>query len=314
MSNKLLLLVFLLLLGAWGLSEWVFTKKESSFKTELIQLDTARVDQIIIQPRGGAEELTLSKSEGGWIVTQGDLHVKAKPGSVEQLLGPLLLVKTKRIAAKQSDKWATYEVEEGQGARLQLFDGKDRLEDFIIGKFDFNPQTRAAISFLRLSGENEVYAVDGMPFITMPQTFDGFRNKSLIRMERAMEVTDFTMTLPDTIFHFSKSTGDWLVNNDQLLDSMKVENYLNILRNIDGDRFANDFEDAKVDFMPTYQLKIEGQQIEIPFEVTCYADTTRQEPFVFRSNRNTESYFSSDSTGLFATFFAPITTFLPERK
>ncbi|MEN0002940.1 MAG: DUF4340 domain-containing protein [Bacteroidota bacterium] len=310
MTNRLLLLVLVLLLGVWGLSELVFTKKTSTFKTELIQIDTATVTQFVIQPKGGGQEIMVNRAEDGWIVSNSDLSINAKAGSVDGLLNALSLVKTKRVAAKKAEKWIAYEVGEGQGTRIQIFEGKSLLEDIIVGKFDFNPQTRAAFSFIRLNGENEVYAVDGMPFITLPQSFDAFRNKNLIRMTREMEVTDFSLQFPDTTHTFSKSTGQWVADGAIALDSMKVENYLNTLRNIDGELFADTFEDSKITYMDKHRFEMRGDNIATPFVVDCYTDTTSTLPFVLRSNTNTDSYFSSDSSGVFAKFFVPVSTFL----
>lgn len=303
MTNRMLLLVLVVLLAIWGFSKLLAPKKDRTFKTELIEVDTAAIQSIVLTPGGEEVEVTLSRSNNAWIASDGTSNVKAKKGSVAAWLNVLQLVKTNRIAAKKAEKWPEFELGDDQGLRIQVYDGSNKLEDFILGKFDFNPELRTATSYIRLSGENEVYATDGMPFITVGRKFDDFRDNTIIRMTREMEVTNFELQLPDTTLRFSKQSGDWMINESLALDSMKVENYLNFLRNISGETVAEDFDDSQLNNLEQRTLRLSGNQIATPFMVYCYTDTTRSEPFVIRSNQNPETYFSSDSSGIFNKFF-----------
>lgn len=315
MNNKILLFVLVALLAIYGLSRLLSGNKETSFRTELIKVDTAAVNSITIDPRGEEPPFTLKKESGQWIATRDALSIKAAQSAVQSLLTNLSLIKTKHIAAKSEDKWAEYQVADTSGTRVQVYGpGGKLLEDFIIGKFDFQQapgapqqmqfqqQQPIITSFIRLSGENETYAVEGMQIISMGQGFDSYRNKDILRMTREMEVTAFEYQLEDTLIRFQKTPEGWATDG-LMLDSMKVENYLNVLRNLSGTAFADDFDELAAGQLPRQQLSLSGNNIEEPFRVTVYRDTTREKPFVIFSNYNPDAYFASDSSGVYQKLF-----------
>lgn len=318
MNNKTLLLILVVLVAVYGLSRLFSGKKEATFSAELIKVDTAAVSSITIDPRGEEAPFSLKKEGEQWIATREALSIKASQSAVQSLLGNLALIKTKHIAAKSKEKWAEYQVADTSGTRVQIFtDGGKLAEDFIIGKFDFQQappsqqpmqfqqQQPIITSFIRLSGENEIYAVEGMQIISMGQGFESYRNKDLIRMKREMEVTAFEYRMEDTLIQFQKTPEGWATNG-QPLDSMKVENYLNVLRNLPGSDFADDFDELSASQLPQQQLSISGNNIEEPFLITVYRDTTREKPFVIRSNYNPDTYFASDSSGIYGKLFQSV--------
>ncbi|MCB0585239.1 MAG: DUF4340 domain-containing protein [Phaeodactylibacter sp.] len=325
MNNKILLIVLVALLAIYGLSRLFSGNKKTTFKAELIQVDTAAVSSITISPRGEEPPFTLKKEGGQWIATRDALSTKASQGAIQSLLGNLSLIKTKRIAAKSKDKWAEYQVVDSAGTRIQVYGGGgDLLEDFIIGKFDFQqaPQPQQPMqfqqqqqpiitSFIRLSGENETYAVEGMQVLSMGQGFDSYRNKNLLKMKKEMEVNAFEYQLGDSLLRFQKTMDGWATDGI-VLDSMKVENYLNVLRNLSGTTFADDFDELSAGQYPQQQLTISGNNIEEPFRITVYRDTTREKPFVIFSNYNPETYFASDSSGIYSKLFKPVESFQAE--
>ena len=322
MNNKILLIILVALLAIYGLSKLFSGNKETTFKTELIQVDTAAVSSITITPRGEEPPFTLKKESGQWIATRGPLSIKAAQSNVQSLLNNLSLIKTKHIAAKSPDKWVEYQVTDTSGTHIQIYgDGGELMEDFIIGKFDFQQapgapqqmpmqqQQPIITSFIRLNGENETYAVEGMQVISMGQGFESYRNKDIIRMKREMEVTAFEYQLEDTLIQFQKTPEGWAANGLPL-DSMKVENYLNVLRNLPGTTFADDFDELAASQYPQQQLTLSGNNIQEPFRVTVYRDTTREAPFVISSNYNPDTYFVSDSSGVYQKLFEPVGAFV----
>lgn len=307
MNNKLLLFILLGLLAIYGLSRLFSGKKDSTFQAELIALDSTEVASLKLDPKGEeAIPFTLKKEDGRWFATQDELTVPANEGAMQSLLAGLAMVQTKYIAAKDKDKLSEYEVEEGQGHHVQVYDEKGKLlKDFFIGRFDVNQQARTITSFIRLNGQNEVYAVDGMQTMAFGRAFIDYRDKELIKMKREMEVTAFDYVLSDTALQFQKTAGGWQCGSEKL-DSMKVEDYLNVLRNVSGENFADDFDELQAAQYPQQQLIIRGNNMMEPFEVAVYRDTTRELPFVIHSNYNPNTYFASDSAGLYKKLFLPV--------
>ncbi|NUQ26882.1 MAG: DUF4340 domain-containing protein [Saprospiraceae bacterium] len=303
-TNKTLLIVFVALLVLYGLNRLLSGRGDSNFNSELIKIDTAAVSAVnIIIKQPEEAEITLKREGADWIVSNGQLSVKAQSAAVEELLSAISLIKTNQIAATQAGSWADYGVDEEHGTQVTVYSNDKELESFVVGKFSFNPQTQTAISFLRINGENEVYAIDGMQAMSLNKSFEGYRNLELLKMKRDMVVTSFNCELPDTTLRFSKTGGPWLLNGKTPLDSMDVENYLNTLRNLPGATFADDFDETRAEKFQYARLTLEGDNIPAPFVVDCYRDTSRQRPFILHSSHNRDAWFDSDTSGVYRQLF-----------
>ncbi len=311
MNNKTLLFVFLALLGIYGLSQVFSGKKSRSFKAELITVDSAAVTSVMINPKGKSEEVTLRKEGKKWIVSNGAINVRAVPGEVNNLLTSLMLIKSNRIAAKNETKWADFEVGEGEGTRIRVYEDEELTYDFILGKFNFNQQNRSSTAYIRLNGEKEVYAIDGFQTLTMGRGFESYRNKILSKMNPEAVINSFRLQTPDTTFLIQKSANGWQLNNDQILDSMKVENYLNALRNLSGTTFADNFDETLAEEKQINQLRLEGERLDEQIIITAYQDTTRIMPYILHSSLNQEAWFSSDSSGVYQKIFPGLDHFVP---
>ena len=298
MNNKLLLGVFVGLLLIYGLSKLFSGKKETSFKTELIQLDSASVSKIEIFPKGGGA-FVLQKEGEDWFATKDGLSVKAMPSTVGSLLTGLKEVKTKQIAAKNKDKWESYEVDDANATKIKVSSGDKALESFYVGRLSFNQQARTATSYLRLEGEDEVYAVDGFQGMTFNRSFEDFRNKQLSITTPEVLFTNVAINYGDRTLDLLRTPEGWK-SGDLLMDSMKVENYLNQFRNLSGETFADDFDAAISSSLPKQSVSLQGNNLIAPIEISVFTDSTRTSPYLIVSSINPTSYFSSDSSGVYS--------------
>ncbi len=311
MNNKTLFFIFLGLLAIYGLSQVFTGKRTSNFDTELIQVDTSQVNRIIINTKPPAsEEITLQREGAGWIASSGSVNTKATSTAIQSLLSNIRLIQTKYIAANSEEKWADYEVGEEQGTRIQVFDGETLLEDFISGRFAFDQQAQTGTSYIRLMSGKEVYAVDGFQTLTLGQGFNSYRNRMLTNTPPNTAFEEVTIAQGDESFTLSKGPAGWMFG-DQLLDSMKVENYVQQFTNLRGETFADDFDELAAANYKFGQVSLKGPQVPQGFSIDIYRDTSRINPFVFQSNQNPETWFDSDSTGLFQQLVKGITDFLP---
>jgi hypothetical protein len=305
MSNRILLFIFVALLALYGLSRLGSGRKERSFRTELIQLDTAAISRALITPKAGeGPQITLHKENREWIVSNGLVHAKATPAAIEGLMRALALIRAQYIAAKGKDKWTDYGVDENQATRVRVYQGEKLLEDFYVGRFNFNPQTQQGVSYVRLAGQDEVYAVDGFQVMTFNQEFHDYRNRSLSRMTAGMRVTALEWQSPDTTLRLALRGERWLLDQEgAVLDSLRMDRYLNTLRNLSGDQFADDFDEVLAQGLPQHTLRLSGEGIEPPLFIHCVRDTTRERPFVMFSSQYPENYFAVDSAGLYRQVF-----------
>ena len=308
----MLLIVFLVLLGVFGLSQLFTGKRTKSFKSDLIQVDSAKVTSLVINPKApGENEITLKKEDNGWIASNGTISVKAIEGPISNLLSNLVLIKTKRIAAKSPEKWAEYEVEEGKATRVQVYADSKLLEDFFVGRFSFNQQAQTSTAFIRLNGENEIYAVDGFKTLSFGQGFAAYRDKVLTKMDPGMRITQFSYAVDNATTNYQFANGQWTLEGQTVLDSIKVENFLNGFRNFSGTEFNDAFDEVQANSFPVKTLTIKGDNMLEPFVINCYIDSTQTKPFTIHSNYN-EAYFLSDSAGIYTRIFKNPGDFLSE--
>ncbi|GJM31320.1 MAG: hypothetical protein DHS20C18_03210 [Saprospiraceae bacterium] len=310
MNKKTVLLVFLASLGIYALTQVFASRKIDHFQAELINLDTAVVQTVIINTKKDLEEITLSREGQIWIASNGKINVRAVSTEVDKLLSALSLIRSKRIAAKVAEKWSEYEVGQGEGTRLRVYTNAGLVYDFIVGKFGFNQQSQRSISYLRLTGEKEVYAIDG--FQALSRGFDAYRNKVLSKLTKGAQVTTFSFLNGDTSFVFSRHPEGWLLNDQETVNSAKVESYLTTLEKISGNVFADDFDETQASEKQINQLQLEGDQLPVPILIRAYLDTTRTNPYVLHSSLNKEAWFSSDSSGVYLSIFKDPVVFREE--
>lgn len=302
MNNKFLFLLLCALIGIYLVNRWMSGNRDRSFQTELIAIDTARVTSVTILPKGGqaADEVTLKRESGGWIASKGAVSTRSPQDPIDALLAQLSLIKSERIVANKEEKWSEYEVGEGQGTRIRVYAGEKLLEDFMVGRFNFNQQNRTMTTYLRLDGEREVYAVDGMQTMGLNSGFDTYRNRQVLDLDPVtLNRFNWESTNPDSIFRAERVDGSWLANGENVLDSASVSGFLQPLQTLRGTAFADDYPGARDRAEYLGKLSLWPQDGDEPVEVECYFDSTRAQPFVFHSSFNPDAYFASDSTGLY---------------
>ncbi len=299
--NRTLWIIFLVLLGMYGLSQLLGTRKSRSFQADLVRIDTAQIDRIVIA-MPDEPEFTLTRQEDGqWWVTNGKVSAPALHSVVNPMLHTLTRIRAQRVAAKKPERWKDYQVDSSQGTRIQVYRGNKLLEDFVVGKFNFDPQLQSATAYLRLGNQPEVFAVDGFAVMNLAQDFDSFRRKTITRFQRK-EVTSVRLQ-GEPAWELQKDSTRWLLNG-MPADSAQVARYLNSLASVSGHEFADDF-DPNVAGNPKMVLYIEQNASPPQIEVKCWHDTLRAQPFVIHSSMNPDAFFASDSAGIFKRLFLP---------
>lgn len=306
MNNKTLFLIFAVLLAIYGISNLMSNKTDRSFKTDLISIDTSQVTSLTIFPKSDDhQEILLQKNNGQWVATQGNVTTVANGLAVNTLLNNIQLIKTKRVAAKKEERWKDYEVDEANGTRIKVFAGSTLLEDFIVGRFSFDQQTRQGLSFIRISEEAEVYAVDGFMSMTLGQGFDAYRNKNLLKVNKEA-VASIQLTKQDgSSQNFTHANSQWTKDNIAI-DSTAMAGYLNGLQNVMGSDFADDVDETSINSLLYGVINIFKTNDPTPITLTCYQDLPKEKAYIFKSSQNTDAYFRSDESGLFKKLFVDL--------
>lgn len=294
-NNKILAIVFFVLLGIWILKNFVSQPKTRSFRATLVQVDTSMVNKIMLYPKGNeGEYIQLSKNGSEWKASNGTLDVPAESARVGSLLGQLVSVPTKQLITKSAEKHADYEVNEEKGKIIELYQGEELVNKLIFGRFNFNQNTRTGTSYARLADEDDVYALDGFMSMSFDTDFNSFRNKKLMSLSIA-EIKGLVYNGNPII---PAESGMW--NYSELeIDSLAMANYLNGLSSPTGTNFSDAFIPSSE---PDKSLQITADNRIGPITIQAFAENDK---FIIKSSEN-DAFFESDSVGIFNTIFGKL--------
>lgn len=184
-------------------------KSNSTFKEEIVGIDANAVTSILLSPQSnGGQEIKIEKDgSGNWTVT--DETGATQPGDSSKITSMISMIETikpQRVVSKNKDKWTEYKVEGSESTRLKVIEGDKTTLDMLVGKFsvgqpktppnagNLTPQQQMQLqqqqqqrpeitSYVRLEGEDAIYAVDGMLSFAFNQGASAF----VIAPEPAME-------------------------------------------------------------------------------------------------------------------------------
>lgn len=277
----LLLVILAVMLGLYFLLTYN-TAKESNFRTQLIEFDTAVVNRIEVSPPFPAEKIILIKKEGNWFVEQKSQRYAADNSLVRRMMVNLDEIPVKSVAATSSDQWENFKTTEKDGTSLQFISNDKVVGNIILGKFDYiqpknqqpDPYGRQPqgemLSYARIPDEENVYTIDGMISLGMGKSGDDFRDRKLtaLKQENIREVKfDFTN---GEDYQLTKQDGHWKIQGTTV-DSLMAVKYLRTLSNQHGREFAAD-QNTSVPTFAVLTVDVEGEAL--PVEIKVYAPDT----------------------------------------
>lgn len=239
-STLKLLGLLAILIAIYFVVEYTQSRSRSrSFRSELVDIDTASIDKLRISRSG--EELVIERSGGKWRLNLANgKKVSATSSSVSGLLNSLQGIRPSRLAAKDEEKWKDYQVDSA-GTRVEVFEGNKKSLDLVVGRLNVEGQ-RQFSTFVRLFDEPEVYSASnfmGASLTTKPTTF---RNQQLARFTRD-SVSQVSFNYPDSAFTLSRTDGRWMLGNEPA-DSAKTVSYLQSMAYLSNRNFDDDFDPA----------------------------------------------------------------------
>ncbi len=282
-------------------------KNESTFKTDLVNIDTAAVTQVLIYPKGyNHKEIKIFKNEDGvWYVQLEKKSVTVPPKKMQGIISQILSIKPTRLVAKDKSKWKDYEVDT-TGTRVKVLEGDDVTLDLIIGKFSYKQQFRNMTSFVRLADEDEVYETNGFLSTSFNRDVNTLRNNLLVN-DNYKNWTRISFDYPesDSSFQIVK-VGDKWKSGDVELDSAKTVNYIRTLSRLSSSAFIDELPEglSTDNFARRVRIDTEGKR-EIVLQ--SFEDGKN---VIISSSENKESYFNGKSAKLQDKIFKGLNSFL----
>lgn len=279
--------------------------EKATLRSNLVSFDTLAVGKIDIIPKSSVgKPFELVKENNRWSVKQGNIISKPTDGAVQNIFNEILSLKPQSLAAVNESNWKEFDLTDSLATRIKFLNNKGKvLADILLGKFSYKQVTNPygysggnnieGTSYVRLSGQKEIYAVDGFLAIAINGKFSDWRDKSLIRCRKEDVLTVKFIFPGDSSYTLTKKDSGWFVDDKQA-DSTTVSNYLNSLGYINGQDFADDFRPV---LNPDYQIIIEGNNL-LNSSVKCYRGGT-EEDYVLGSNLSPDVYFTSKRNGIF---------------
>jgi hypothetical protein len=284
-------------------------KESATIKEKLFEIDTTRVNKILLSPRmDEGAPFEFIKRKGSWVIQQGNIVAAPEKDVVQNILLEILNLKPKSLEAVDKSKWKEFSLTDSLAIRVNFLDEKGKsMADLMIGRFTYsqtnNPYAGPdangvqGTSFVRLSNDKKVYGVDGFLSLSFSGKFNDYRDKSFLKLKKE-DITKISFKLPpDSSFVLSKKDSVWYAK-DHVTDSLAVANYLNGLRYLNGQNFRDNF---KPEVNPVYELSIEGDNL-LNVYVKCYKGENDNE-YVLNSSLNPDVYFSSKKDGIFEKLF-----------
>ncbi len=268
-------------------------RKEKTFNSEIVNIDTSAVTKIVIKPKlPKGKEVKLVKNNYSWKVELTDNKFASVPKKkVNELFSTLQKIKAKRIVSKNKNKWNEFEVGENSTS-VKVFENSKKVLDIILGKFTFQ-QPRSINSYVRLSDENEVYETEGFLEMTFNKDANSFRNNNILN-ENYKNWKSLKFNYPKDSFELKKVENKWKINNS-VTDSLKTENYLRTLSKLTSSEFVDNFTTGDV----KKSVKIQTSDSTFVTINLLQADSV----MVINSSTNMESYFDASKNGILDKVF-----------
>jgi len=286
-NPKILGIVFVVLLGLVLITKLGGGQRgERSFKSELISFSAEDINNISITP-ANSDGYSLVKEEGSWNVVKGEQSYPASENQVQRVIDQVAGLKVNQVVATSPDDWDQYEVTDSLATKVNVKAGNEST-GLRVGKLNFDRRTRSATSYVRQTGDDNVYGVNGFLKMSLGRGADAYRKKTIVSLENKSGVNQISFDYPaDSSFAMKRNNNQWMVEG-QAIDSASAAEYLNTIQNLNGSSFA-DLQNPDMS-NPTYKATISGEE-----KVEVEAKKIGGE-WVVHSSQNQASYFS-DSQG-----------------
>ncbi len=245
LNIKTLLVVLVVLLAVFAAIEYTDTS-DSSYKDEVIKLDTASVNMIVF--KSDKDTFQLVKEKQSWLIQSGNDKSDADEAKIKALLSRMSPLTPLRVAANSKDQWKKFGLDDN-AMEVNFYHGKELLNTLFLGKVDYqapettdrqNPYSRGnqgiMIGYARSGSDNTVYVVDGYLKISYAGDAISFRKKSLIDTKPEL-INKVSISSGGSTFNLEKKGAQWFVGN-QPADSANTAKYLNNISRLRGYEFV----------------------------------------------------------------------------
>ncbi len=318
LNTKTLLLLLVALVALFAIL-YFSDNTESSYKSEIVNLDTASVNRIVIEVPG-KDTINLVKENTGWKLLEKGVKADADNNKIKALLNRMAPLKTARLATNNKKHWEKYGVAENDKyTGISFYNGNKLISKVFLGKVDFqapeetdnqNPYMRnnrgTMIGYARTSDDDNVYVVDGYLKLTFAGDKNGYRKKNIIKAD-PKSISEVNVQSGKAKFTLKKDNDYWTVDGAKA-DSANTAKFINNISRLNGYSFYSKKDIEGVKPVGTVTVKLPGSLIK----VDAYAiDST---DFALVSTQNENNIIRDKKGRIFERLFKEKGYFLEKAK
>ncbi len=244
MSNKTLVIVFLVL-GVALYFAIFFDHSDSSYKNEVVNIDTAKVTTIKFS-LPDKDDFELIKNGNNWMMKSGNTQSDADQNRVKALLTQMAPLKTIRVGGNLSDNKAKFGLDDKSALKIDFLNGDKTLSSLYLGKVNYEAPEAGGqnlysrgnqgrmTGFAYAKGDNTAYMVDGYLKISYGDE-NAFKNKVLIHAD-PKAVSEINLQSGNATLKLIKNNDKWMVDGQEV-DSTETAKYLNSITRLSGYEF-----------------------------------------------------------------------------
>ena len=169
----------------------------------------------------------------------------------------------------------------------------------IVGRFSYIPQQKQGMSYVRISGQKEVYAVDGFLSMNITEDFNAWRDKKIMPGD---DCRGPSLPLPIRLIAallLKATAAQWVFSDGKKPDSVAAVNIIHDISNQNYGSFIDNFDSTGK--QPIFTLRIEGNDFG-PVLIKAYpADTANL--YAIHSTLNPGAYFNGKTNGMLGKIF-----------
>ena len=312
MKNKHLVLLFVLTLVIGLFSRFSPWFKSKIFQVALIQIDSARINQVSITIPG-TTDLLLEKSDAGWIAMQDEFAVKTADSLIAPILRILQQIESIRIIETQFPD--SLNLGSNEDIHLTVFLQNGKQESFRIGKEVMENNEPA--TYIELDKQAGIYLVKGHLRQVFNRKRNDFRSRGVFNID-LKDLNSVQLTIPeldtvlyqriDSLFYPNGDVSEtgltqaafqqWLINFTELNKLDFADRYAgsDLPDNLAGSisfETDEDINPATIDFYRSMDSndKMMLNRVETPV-------------YLIQSSQNVFNFFKLTDTLLFKRIFA----------
>ncbi|MCC6462250.1 MAG: DUF4340 domain-containing protein [Saprospiraceae bacterium] len=311
MKNKHLIFLFLSVVALGVLIRQVPLQYRSFFRSALIQIDTAGMDQCRIQ-RSGRPDLALDRTENGWVAEQEGRSSAVPALRTDTLLSILSAIHSLRTVKTNFPDSLGFSAQ--NTLRVWVYQETRLVEHFELGTETL--EADQPVTFLRLPLHEGVYVVPGHLRQQFNLGLDDLRPQTLVQ-DVQDPVARFALQTPGTqpvFFEKSVDSTRWVSLDGKIqLSADSVQTWLNQFQRLNASPFADHFDESQANETRLASIRVEhlhGHALlldffylkppETPEDLsTVHARNFRSLPvYVVHSSENPLNYFAAADTNL----------------